>query len=206
MGTNNCRGNKLGNQKGLLIALLGVASVLVILVAVDLFRGPKAPAPMVDTEAPAQVIEQTDYTEVVEMPQIEKDAFKAEVPVDTVVPEVNTQLSEEQKKEIAVPTVVVAAAPGVDSKFRNFNIRAEGGAFVPTKVIANVGDTVHIDFLAVDGDYDIVFPSYNMMQTAKQGQTKILEFQALQSGSFTYYCSSCGGPESGPKGNIIIVD
>lgn len=204
--SNLLKGNKPGNQKGLMIALLGVASILVILVAIDLFREPKAVLPTGNVETPTTVNEQTDYTAVVEMPQIERDAFRADVPVDIVVPDVNAQLSEEQKKEIAVPTVVVAAAPGVDSKFRNFQIRADGGAFVPTKVIANAGDTVHIDFVAVDGDYDIVFPSYNMMQTAKQGQTKILEFQALQSGSFTYYCSSCGGPESGPKGNIIIVD
>lgn len=203
---NKLSANKAGNQKGLLIALLGVASVLVILVAVEMFKEPKAAMPVVETEVSEPVSEQVDYSAVVEMPQIEKDAFKAEVPVDIVVPDVNTQLNEEQKKEIALPTVVVAAAPGVDSKFRNFNIKAEGNAFVPTKVIANVGDTVHIDFVAVDGDYDIVFPSYNMMQTAKQGQTKILEFSALQSGSFTYYCSSCGGPESGPKGNIIIVE
>lgn len=200
--------NRPGNQKAILIALLGVAIVLVVLVAIDLFRKPSTESPTAEeTVAPAEVMpDQEDYQDVVAMPQAKKDEFKAEVPIDVVVPEIDTQLTEEQKKEIAVPTVVVAAAPGVDSKFRNFQIKAEGGAFIPTKVIANAGDTVHIDFTAVDGNYDIVFPSYNMMQTASQGQTKILEFQALQSGSFTYYCSSCGGPDSGPKGNIIIVD
>jgi hypothetical protein len=44
-----------------------------------------------------------------------------------------------------------------------------------------------------------------MLQNAQQGETKILEFQANQEGSFTYYCSTCGGPEKGPMGNIIIV-
>jgi len=196
--------NKPGNQKTLMLALLGVAIILVVLVVFDIMKKPAAKAP-VENEGTPQAEISTDIEDVVSMTPEQKDEFRAEVPADIVVPDVSTQLSEEQKKEIAIPTVVVPAAPGVSAKFRNFSIKAEGGAFVPTKVIANVGDTVHIDFTAVDSPYDIVFPSYNMMQSAQKGETKILEFQALQEGSFTYYCSSCGGPEKGPKGNIIIV-
>lgn len=196
------------NQKPLLIALLAVAIVLVILVTIDMFKKPTV-SPVSNQGESGQVVEETNipvqYEEVVEMPQEQKDQFREEVPVDIVVPGVDTELSEEEKKEIALPTVVVPAAPGVESKFRDFNISAENDVFVPSKIIANVGDTVHVDFTAVDKDYDIVFPSYNMMQKASMGQTKILEFQALQEGSFTYYCSSCGGPESGPKGTFIIV-
>lgn len=205
--SNSINFNKPGNQKAILLALIGVALVLVVLVVIDLTRKPLAKEPVVDNSAPLenQVQEPVAYEDVLAMDQEKKDEFKADVPVNIVVPGVDTQLTEAEKKEIAVPTVVVPAAPGASSKFRNFKISADNGAFTPTKVIANVGDTVHIDFTAVDGDYDIVFPSYNMMQKASQGQTKILEFQALQEGSFTYYCSGCGGPEAGPKGNIIIV-
>jgi len=197
-----------GNQKSLLIALLAVAIILVVLVAVDLFRKPVVTTSpeVIDNNQAEEVDMQAEYEDIVEMPQQQKDAFREEVPVNIVVPDVDTELSEEEKKEIALPTVVVPAAPGVDAKFRDFNISAENDVFVPNKIIANVGDTVHVDFTAVDKDYDIVFPSYNMMQRASAGQTKILEFQALQEGSFTYYCSSCGGPESGPKGAFIIVN
>ena len=135
-----------------------------------------------------------------------KDKYREEVPANIVIPDTNTQLTEAEKKEIALPTVVTPAAPGVEAQFRSFDIKGEGGVFTPNKIIARIGDTVHVNFTAVDKDYDIVFPSYNMNQTAKKGQTKILEFQALQEGSFTYYCSSCGGPESGPKGAFIIVN
>jgi plastocyanin len=196
--------NNSGNQRAILIALIGVALVLVVLVTIDLLKKPTIKSPVAN-DTPMATDTPIDYEEIVAMTPEEKDEFRAEVPVDTIVPDVNTQLTVEQQKEIALPTVVVPAAPGASSKFRNFKISAEAGAFVPTKVIANVGDTVHIDFTAVDQAYDIVFPSYNMMQTANPGETKILEFQALQEGSFTYYCSACGGPESGPKGNIIIV-
>lgn len=134
------------------------------------------------------------------------DPYREEAPVITHIPEANEVLPAAQQQVVAVPTVVVPAAPGVESNFRNFNISGEGGKFIPEKVIAKVGDTIHINFTAVDGDYDIVFPSYNMKQAAKKGQTKILEFQAVQDGSFVYYCESCGGLSSTAKGNIIIVE
>jgi heme/copper-type cytochrome/quinol oxidase subunit 2 len=44
-----------------------------------------------------------------------------------------------------------------------------------------------------------------MKQTASAGESKILEFQANQSGSFLYYCESCGGEESLATGNIVVV-
>lgn len=197
--------NNKGNQKAIMLALIGVALILVVLVVIDIYRKPAAKAPVVTNQPVVATSTVVDYTDVTNMTQEKKDEFRADVPTDIVVPTTETKLTEEQKKEIAIPSVVVAAAPGVSSKFRSFKITAEGDKFIPTKVIANVGDTVHIDFTALDKAYDIVFPSYNMMQNAKQGETRILEFQALQEGSFTYYCSSCGGPEAGPKGNIIIV-
>lgn len=134
-----------------------------------------------------------------------KDKFREEVPANIVVPDQNTVLTEEEKKVTAVPTVVTAAAPGVEAQFRSFDIKAENGVFTPSRIIARVGDTVHINFTAVDKAYDIVFPSYNMKQTAKQGATKILEFQAVSEGSFLYYCDSCGGENSSTKGNIVIA-
>lgn len=144
-------------------------------------------------------------SEVVESSTEVKDAFREEVPVDIKVPEVGEQLSAEEARVTAVPTVVTPAAPGASSQFRSFDIKAENNQYVPLKVIGRVGDTIHVNFTAVDKDYDIVFPSYNMKQTAKKGETKILEFQAVQEGSFTYYCEMCGGPTGPTKGNIIIT-
>ena len=203
--------NKASIQSALTIALLGVAIILVVLVVVDISRQQPAgdrqtgaPTAGTVTETPVDV--PLDYQEeVATMPAAEKDNFKAEVPVDTVVPELDTNLSADQQKEIAIPAIVVPAAIGSESKFRTFKISAENDTFIPTKVIANAGDTVHIDFTAVDKSYDIMFPGYNMRQSAKAGETKILEFQALHAGDFTYYCPSCGGPSMGPIGHIIIV-
>jgi hypothetical protein len=44
-----------------------------------------------------------------------------------------------------------------------------------------------------------------MKQTADKGQTKALEFQAVNSGKFTYYCDLCGGLTSKTIGYIIVA-
>ena len=130
------------------------------------------------------------------------DPYRSEVEVDIVVPEKDDVVEDEK---IAVPKVVSSAAPNVESKFRSFDIVASEGVFTPSEIIVNEGDTVHVDFSSEDGEYDITFPSYGMKQTASAGQTKVLEFQANQSGKFLYYCESCGGEESSATGNIIVV-
>jgi len=127
---------------------------------------------------------------------------REEVPTDIKIPEVGEQVSD---KSIAVPKVVTEAAPGVSAKLRIFDIKAENNKFEPSTIIAKIGDTVHVNFTAVDKTYDITFPDYGMKQTANKGETKILGFQAVSEGKFTYYCESCGGLNSNVKGYIIIV-
>jgi hypothetical protein len=121
------------------------------------------------------------------------------------VPGVGEEIPEDLKDVIAVPDEVVQSAPGVDSNIRIFKIRGEGNKFIPSQIIVNYKDTVHIDLVAVDKNYDIMFPAYGMRQTAKQGEEKVLEFQANSEGRFIYYCESCGGIESEAKGYITVV-
>lgn len=150
--------------------------------------------------------EETQVETVANIETVETvDKYRQEVPDNIVVPEVDTKLNEDQKEEIAIPSLVIPASSGSESSFRSFDIRAENGAFIPNKVIAKAGDVIRINFTAVDGNYDINFPSYSMRQQASAGQTKILEFQAVEAGSFIYYCQSCGGEDSSVKGNIIIT-
>jgi heme/copper-type cytochrome/quinol oxidase subunit 2 len=198
--------NSQGNQTTIIIILSGIAIALIILISISLFNKENTTTPPINNDIPTEIVDDSvDKVESTKPVPITEDEFRTEVPINIVVPGVDTELSVEQQKEIALPLVVVPAAPGSTSKFRNFKINAENDIFIPNKVIANVGDTVHIDFTAVDKAYDIAFPSYNMKQSAVQGQTRILEFKAKKEGNFTYYCPSCGGPEVGPSGNIIIV-
>jgi len=193
--------NSLDNKRILIIGIL--VFVLLALFIIVIKTSNQKPAPV--TKAPANVPNVQDIVIPEALDGAGKDQFREEVPDNIQVPSVDTVLTEAEKKVIAVPTVVIDAAPGTVAQFRNFNISAIGGKFVPAQVIANSGDTIHVNFTAVDGDYDIVFPSYSMKQVARQGQTKILEFQAVTDGSFLYYCDACGGPEGPTTGKIIIV-
>jgi plastocyanin len=198
-----------GNQNPVLISFLAVAIVLIALVTIDLFKDKSSePDPVIDNVSDnlnENKSEEIDYEVVRSMEPQERNLFKEDVPSDVKVPEIDTQLEESQKKEIALPNTVIPSNPGSSSSFRSFAIIADNDNFSPLKVIANLGDTINISFTAVDKDYDIVFPSYNMRQRALMGQTQTLRFKAREAGSFSYYCSVCGGPETGPRGNIIIV-
>lgn len=188
-----------GKKIWILLVLFGVVVILAALVIRQQFRPTKI-TPMIpaleDVSAPTprSSLEPNDG-----------DIFRSEVPAGIIVPGPGEILSPAQQKAIAVPDTVSPAAPGAVSSFRSFSISGDGGEFIPKKVIVRLGDIVNINFTAVDGDYDIVFPSYNMSQLAQQGQTKILQFQAISEGAFLYYCSSCGGPDSRASGQIIVV-
>lgn len=195
-------------KTGMMVGILVVVVLIIIVAAIA--SNKKAPVEQTQTNEPQTTNEQTnapvgnDVTTTASGTVVQ-DKFRAEVPKDIKVPEVGEKLTEEQVKTIAVPTVVTAAAPGASAQFRSFDIKAEGGKYTPSTIIGRVGDTIHVNFNAVDKDYDIVFPSYNMKQTATKGQTKILEFQAVQEGSFTYYCEMCGGANGPTKGSIVIA-
>jgi hypothetical protein len=127
---------------------------------------------------------------------------RSEVPPGTVVPEEGaTGLS----GNVAVPDVVVAAAPQSANKFRNFNLKLEGDKIIPDTVAVNLGDVVHINLTAADKDYDIVQPDYGLNLSLRRGETRFLEFQAVAGDKFMMYCSRCGGPEKGPVGYIAVV-
>ncbi len=135
----------------------------------------------------------------------EETEFRQPVPVDVKVPEVGEVLPDNLKDIVAVPEHSVDIPVSGGANFRIFRIRGEGDKFSPEQVIVNFKDMVHIELMAIDKDYDVVLAGYNMMVSAKKGETKAIEFQALQDGRFMYYCNSCGGPESTAKGEIIVV-
>jgi len=132
-------------------------------------------------------------------------SFSAPVPIKTVVPELNASLTPEQAKVIAVPSTVIPTAVDSKTHYRGFDIKGVGGIFTPSQITVYAGDRVHIDLTAVDKDYDIVFPSYNMMISAAAGETKAIEFKAVFPGSFDYYCNTCGGANGPAKGKIIVI-
>ncbi|MDA2936238.1 cupredoxin domain-containing protein [Patescibacteria group bacterium AH-259-L05] len=163
------------NKKAPVITIIVVAAIVILAIVFINVLVPGEPAEQVTREEVGEVIE---------------------------VPEPGSELED---KTIAIPEVTAAAAPGVEARFRRFFISIENDRYVPSEVIVNTGDTVHIDFTAVDKTYDITLPDYGMKQIVATGETKIFEFQAVNTGKFLYYCDLCGGVKGKVTGHIIVV-
>jgi len=127
------------------------------------------------------------------------------VPDKVVVPDAGASTIE-IPKNVVVPSVVNNAAPNVETKYRLFNLTLKGGQILPENTLAvRAGDTVHINFTAEDKNYDIVQPDNGFSLQLPKGSQKFLEFSVQEEGKYVFYCKSCGGPEQGPVGYIIVV-
>lgn len=129
-------------------------------------------------------------------------ATRAPLTEDIEVPEADaTDLPE----NIAAPTLVAEAAPSVEYAYRSFDIAVENGVFVPDTIIVREKDTVHLNITASDKTYDFYQPDYGLATQLPAGQKKVVEFGGLLTGRLTFYCQSCGGPEQGPVGYVVVV-
>jgi heme/copper-type cytochrome/quinol oxidase subunit 2 len=105
---------------------------------------------------------------------------------------------------VAVPKESVNSSPGVESKLRIFEVKGENGTISPSNFRAYQNDVINIKLTAVDKDYDFFLEGYNLQVKAKEGETKTIEFQALNLGVYNFYCSLCSTKEN-PAGKIIVV-
>lgn len=126
----------------------------------------------------------------------------APVPSDVTVPELGDS---DLPENVARPSAVTEAAPGVSADFRAFAVSVENGKFVPDTVIVRQGDTANIRFTAADRDYDFRQPDYGLASPLRKGVAQTIEFAGVTTGKYTFFCESCGGPASGPVGYIIVV-
>ncbi len=144
-----------------------------------------------------------EFTEMpagIQIPTITKT--RAPVPQDAKVPEVNEK---NVPADVAVPQTVVAAGPNTQSKFRAFVMSVTGDTFMPNTILVREGDTVHIAITATDKNYDFTQPDYGLAASLPKGALKVVEFGALLTGKFQFYCSKCGGPDKGPVGYVTVV-
>ena len=125
------------------------------------------------------------------------------VPVDVTVP--NKGGTSTAAVGVAVPAVQGAGDLSGNVSYRSFNIDIQYDAFSPDTVIVKQGDTVDLELTAVDMNYAFTQPDYGFNAPIAKGKTQRIQFQALQSGNFTFYCASCGGPAKGPVGHLIVV-
>ena len=170
---------------------IAVIVVVVLAVAATIFfvafRAKKSTTPVVQPSAPSGT---------------GGSPTRAPAPVDVVIPGKN---STNVPVNVAKPNIETPANPGNSATFRGYAIRAANDAFSPDTIIVKQGDTVHLEFTAVDKDYDFTQPDYGFSVTVARGATKAFQFDATASGKFVLLCRSCGGPSQGPVGSIVIV-
>lgn len=113
--------------------------------------------------------------------------------------------SDIKDEKIAKPENVSPASQVSNSSIRTFElIVAENNKFNPEFITAYKGDVVDFYIKAVDKDYDFYQPDYGYKQIIKKGEQKRIQFQVATEGKFIFYCESCGGPDKGPIGYIIV--
>lgn len=197
----------MNKKQKILLAVLGTAIIIVVALIIFLeIKDRQDSGREVENPLPSGNVYVPENSEATTRPHDwEETEFRQPVPIDIKVPEVGENLPAELVDVVAVPEHSVDIAVPGGANFRIFRIKAENDKFSPSQVIANFKDMVHIELMAIDKDYDLVLAGYNMTVNAKQGETKAVEFQALQDGRFLYYCESCGGADSTAKGEIIIV-
>lgn len=99
-----------------------------------------------------------------------------------------------------------SANPTLDTKMLFFDLKAAASGFTPSSFTVHKGDSLHISFTAVDGDYDLDFPYLGAyFSTVKKGQTKDIPFDTSISGTFAFECrDAC--PSSGKiQGKLIVL-
>jgi hypothetical protein len=129
---------------------------------------------------------------------------RSEAPVSIMVPEKGTA---DVPENVAIPEVTAPANLQNTGTFRKFSMAVSGNKFEPNTFVIREGDTLHIDITAVDKNYDFTQPDIGYQATPLlQGKTGFIEFgSGVPAGKYAFYCSSCGGPVSGPVGYIIVA-
>ena len=89
----------------------------------------------------------------------------------------------------------------------SFKIKAERGTFSPSELVFEKGQRVQIEFVAVDGDYDLdIAPPIGAYVTAKKGQSSTFGFDAGKnnSGVYTFSCRNYCPEGREMKGTIVV--
>lgn len=128
---------------------------------------------------------------------------RGEVPSDIKVPNPGDTAS----GDVAIPTAVVDAAPGVDSKRRSFDVAFNGSNFAPSQVIVYAGDTTSIKFTTSGGTCEFSQPDMGLASTFTTERDQLIEItpDASMSGKYAFFCKNLGGPESGPVGYLLVA-
>lgn len=96
------------------------------------------------------------------------------------------------------------SSPAVASR-KEFVIIAKQWSFSPAIIKVKKGDTVVLKLKSADVAHSFVVPEFKIDAAIKPGETKIVEFVADKTGSFTSICGVyCGVGHTGMTGTLIV--
>lgn len=196
------------NQIAVLIITVSLAVILIFVVAFDVIKQ-RQELKEIEEMSNLQIksiVEEIEDQSAEEADSQDLNQNIVEKKTIVTVPETTTILREEEKEIIAIPETVVSASANSDVKRRIFEVKLNNNIFTPKNIIVRQGDLVNIKFQALDKDYNIVVPDYNLKMEIKAGQSKSMSFTASKAGTFPYYCPDCGGLESSAQGLMIISE
>lgn len=118
---------------------------------------------------------------------------------DTTIKTPGVGASSSVPKDVAVPTNVLETGP---SAFRQFEMKGEGGKYIPSTLVVNEGDVIDINFTAVDAKYNVFFPDFGVYRTIEKGASMKIQFQGYPFGKYGFYCKDICGKEV--TGTLIV--
>ncbi len=195
---NKNKGNiNLSKQKLALIVITPLAILAIVFVILDIYNR------QIDKE---QDIKKPE--EIISEFEIDREE------VEAIVSDSDTELTQEQREVIAVPERSASSNPFSDttSQNRSFSFNLEANNLVNTgdsgkEINVYQHDNLVLSFTAIDKDYDIYIPEFfNESFNIKADETIRRRFQAVNVGSFPYYCEVCGGIDSQASGIINVFE
>jgi len=96
--------------------------------------------------------------------------------------------------------------PSLDTKIRFYNLQASSAGFEPSQISVISGDSVNVEFTALDGDYDLDFPYLGAyFSVTREGQTRTLPFDTSMSGTFKFSCRDFCPAEGRILGTLVVL-
>ena len=114
--------------------------------------------------------------------------------------------SEDFPANVAKPLVVASLNEEGTTNLRVFHVEIKNDTFTPDTIIVRRGDLLRLEVSAIDKNYDITQPDYGSYLSIPRGATKKVSFGVSATDKFTLFCKSCGGPELGPVGWLIVTE
>lgn len=114
----------------------------------------------------------------------------------------NSTSSADVPAGVAVPVAIDSY--GATAK-RNFTLNGKNNKYEPNLIVVNEGDTIDMEFRAVDDNYDFFIPDFGVYKKILKGETGRVMFQAPSYGQYEFFCKNlCMGRDK--VSGILLVN